>query len=514
MGALTNLAELAQLNAVNNFEEDIPPEYKDVDDGAFDNTKSEAADDTHRIDSSGQHDDLSSMADVGNAVEEITQDNEDQDNQEKGFEPFPDSVEQLMSDYSENAQSLISDNDNNGSEFVKDADFDNFSGSDHQQDFGNSDGQDLYDRDTDGLTYTCPESTYDEHKLHDEFSDTNTISEEEEFLNTILQTLAEDNDLNLNNNHDQADEEDEVDEVDESNQAETVKKNDKVNSFLNDVHSFHNTIEPLIKSPENIDHKVEQVDESRHSKILNVVNDLTANNSEPQVTKNSDNPTSDRSSTESSKEASLEKQTVVEPSLNVSQDTESIIDRRLLAKTYMRSVVNQFFLHKRSGSNLCEVNSNDGCLDISLRNNVSIKDFYKSYSVESDSPEESAIAAVKAAKMKGWKSIKINGEPEYVEAMVTACKGAGIGVKLNRDYSNIAALRQAARKDKSDPETDAVNEFVGKHSGEPEQPNVKPAAPEKDAGKVSSDLPKNDNPNVSNVEPEHELELSLKPSLF
>ncbi|GGB53245.1 hypothetical protein GCM10011607_12220 [Shewanella inventionis] len=175
------------------------------------------------------------------------------------------------------------------------------------------------------------------------------------------------------------------------------------------------------------------------------------------------------------------------PTLNVEHDKDPLIDRRLLAGSYMRKVITHFFLHKKMGQKLCEVNSEQGCLQINLRNNVSIKDYFAKYSVESDSPEASAAAAVSAAKMKGWKSIKVHGDAAYVEAMASACKSAGISVKFNRDYGNIADLRKAASKVPNKSEIDELKAKAGKGAMNNEAKTEGPVEPAKASQSVAVD---------------------------
>jgi hypothetical protein len=126
--------------------------------------------------------------------------------------------------------------------------------------------------------------------------------------------------------------------------------------------------------------------------------------------------------------------------VKVEQDLDNKIDKRLLTSQYARKVISAFFLHKSLKLPLCSVNAEDHCLDIKLRNNVTVKDYFKSFDVECDDPASAAKAAVITAKMKGWKSIKISGEPDYVEALVERCKEVGLGYRMDRDYSNIAVL--------------------------------------------------------------------------
>ncbi|QIR16610.1 LPD7 domain-containing protein [Shewanella aestuarii] len=242
-----------------------------------------------------------------------------------------------------------------------------------------------------------------------------------------------------------------TEDTDDKNQADK-DEDDSKSTFVGNVQSAYNVIP--FKNPNNAEDAPESTaSESKVDENENVESSdtkKTKSNSQQTPTDSSKTlhvePNNNGQNSPADNTATGRSENKPTEPLNVEKDDNPTIDRRLLSNSYMRSIVNNFFLHKKLGSNLCEVNADLGCLEINLRNNVTIKDYYGKFSVDSDSPEATAAAAVSAAKMKGWKSIKVHGDADYVEAMVNACKSAGIGVKFDRNYSNIAALRQAAKE--------------------------------------------------------------------
>jgi len=505
MSELTNLAKLAQIHDNDDFGSNIPPpEYRDIDEG---------------------HDNVESNGLASSS--EVHKDQQAFDENDSKYE-IPDSVEKSIEAFAEAGRSFTSLDEEN--DYIQDADFDNYS--EHADEYIN-DPLDI----NHAVEPTGNDKPHAVEPTGNDKSHADLLDDEQHFLNSLLATLTEENKIDLadevaNLPIEQTDDSFDDTKLDELSDTgdEQIAYQQSVNSNVNQdtLDEVSNEIEDEKTQPVNTDETNFSVNDSKKkSTATNATNAANAslNVSEDKEAELDSSLGKTNNAQKSQGAADLSGPKNDDDSLYVQEDKDSIIDRRLLSKSYMRGVVSHFFLHKSFGTNLCEINSIDGCLDINLRNNVSVKDYFNKFSVESDSPEESAAMAIKTAKMKGWKCIKVHGEPEYVQAMTIACKAAGIGVKLNRDYSNIAQLRNAAKNaPSSDPQAEQLNKMAGKPEEPTPTPNVSSKEQGVDASTKATDkmdsvkeaapanndkqAPTNDNPGAVEKEPDSTLPLN------
>jgi hypothetical protein len=158
-----------------------------------------------------------------------------------------------------------------------------------------------------------------------------------------------------------------------------------------------------------------------------------------------------------------------ESKLNIEKDSVKI-PSDLLSKLYKLNVIFTFNKPTLSGNMLksFEINSPEGCIDLRMRNGSVIKDYGKGFSVSGDSERELGLAAIKMAKMKGWKCIKASGDPSYLAELETLCKENGLGLRrtdidysriLNRVNNSMVKVDSSAKKSIAPEASDAP----GKH---------------------------------------------------
>ena len=126
-------------------------------------------------------------------------------------------------------------------------------------------------------------------------------------------------------------------------------------------------------------------------------------------------------------------------SLTIEQDNPKI-PPDLLTRKYKMDVVYTFGLPTLEGISLkhFQINSPEQCVDIQLKNGVIIKDYGKGFSLNGDDETCLGLAAIKMAKMKGWKCIKASGDPAYLTELENQCKKHGLGLRRSDvDYGRI-----------------------------------------------------------------------------
>jgi hypothetical protein len=140
----------------------------------------------------------------------------------------------------------------------------------------------------------------------------------------------------------------------------------------------------------------------------------------------------------------------------------------LLSKRYKLNVIFAFNKPDFNGNRLkaFEVNSPEGCIDLKMRNGSVIKDYGKGFSVSGDSERELGLAAIKMAKMKGWKCIKASGDPAYLAELETLCRENGLGLRrTDIDYARILnRVNPAIEREKAS--TSNIKEGPGKGTAE------------------------------------------------
>lgn len=164
-------------------------------------------------------------------------------------------------------------------------------------------------------------------------------------------------------------------------------------------------------------------------------------------------------------------------SLTIEQDNPKI-PPDLLTRRYKMDVVYTFGLPSLEGISLkqFQINSPEQCVDIQLKNGVMIKDYGKGFSLNGDDETCLGLAAIKMAKMKGWKCIKASGDPAYLTELENLCKQHGLGLRRSDvDYGRI--LKR-------------VDSAINAQSQSKPSPSLAQATDNKVAPKASNEAPK------------------------
>ncbi len=143
------------------------------------------------------------------------------------------------------------------------------------------------------------------------------------------------------------------------------------------------------------------------------------------------------------------------------------LDQRLLTTSYKSSLITAFIDMNPS----VYPNSSRQALTVDLGEKGKVFDSYESFVAENMDQETAVECVVRMVQMKGWDSIHVSGDEQYIEAITNACHKIGVEVIPESPSLEKAMINKRSAENKNSNQLQAENENASQQQAEMKKQN-------------------------------------------